>query len=149
MDVLQYKQWFLELNGSVTARPTNQLKSTALFGKISHLLRELSDNEDDEDTFATSLVHGDPQWPWLDDFHGYLNSKDSLTSGMSIVQWWGVNAARYPVWSSLARDYLVIMATSVSSEHTFSSLAITITKHCNQLNGDIVEALQCLKCLIQ
>ncbi|KAF9456933.1 hypothetical protein BDZ94DRAFT_1314666 [Collybia nuda] len=37
------------------------------------------------------------------------------------------------------------MASSVSSEHTFLSAGITISKHCNWLKGDIVEALQCLK----
>lgn len=68
---------------------------------------------------------------------------------MSIVQWWGLNATRYPVWSSLARDYLSVMATSVSSERAFSSSAITISKRRNRLAGDVVEALQCLKCFIR
>jgi hypothetical protein len=40
------------------------------------------------------------------------------------------------------------MASSVSSEHAFSSAGITISKCQNQLNWDIVEALQCLKCLL-
>jgi len=39
------------------------------------------------------------------------------------------------------------MASSVSSECVFSSAGITISKHRNQLKADIVEALQCLKCL--
>lgn len=39
------------------------------------------------------------------------------------------------------------MASSVSSERAFSSAGITISKRCNRLKGDIVEALQCLKCL--
>lgn len=59
-------------------------------------------------------------------------------------QW---NATRYPVWASLARDMLPIMASSVSSERAFSSAGITITKHRNRLKPDIVEALQFLKCL--
>ena len=29
--------------------------------------------------------------------------------------------------------------------HAFSSAGITISKHCNRLKGDIIEALQCLK----
>ncbi len=37
------------------------------------------------------------------------------------------------------------MASSVSSEHAFSSAGITITKRQNRLKGDIVEALQFLK----
>lgn len=59
-----------------------------------------------------------------------------------------VNAHCYPVWSLLACDHLAIMASSVSSEHMFSSARITISKHRNRLKGDIVEALQCLKCLL-
>jgi hypothetical protein len=38
------------------------------------------------------------------------------------------------------------MASSVSSERAFSSAGITISKRRNRLKGDIVEALQCLKC---
>ena len=39
------------------------------------------------------------------------------------------------------------MASSVSSEHAFSSAGLTISKRRNRLKGDIVEALQCLKCM--
>ena len=57
------------------------------------------------------------------------------------------NSSRYPVWASLARDYLPIMASSVSSERAFSSAGITISKRRTRLKPDIVEALQFLKCL--
>ena len=50
------------------------------------------------------------------------------------------------MWSSLARDYLAIMGSSVSSEQAFSAAGITITKQRNWLKADIVEALQFLKC---
>ena len=53
------------------------------------------------------------------------------------------------MWASLARDHLAIMASSVSSERAFSSAGITISKRRNRLKGDIVEALQFLKCLIR
>ena len=59
-----------------------------------------------------------------------------------------LNALRLPVWASLARDFLPIMASSVSSERAFSKAGITISKRRNRLKGDIVEALQCLKCAI-
>ena len=39
------------------------------------------------------------------------------------------------------------MASSVSSERSFSAAGITISKRRNRLKEDIVEALQCLKCL--
>ena len=59
-----------------------------------------------------------------------------------------MNAHRYPVWASLARDHLAIMASSVSSEQAFSSAGITSSKRRNRLKGDVVEVLQFLKCLI-
>ena len=59
------------------------------------------------------------------------------------------NAHRYPVWASLARDHLAIMASSVSSERAFSSAGITISKRRNRLKPDVVEALQCLKFMIK
>jgi hypothetical protein len=60
-----------------------------------------------------------------------------------------MNAQRLPVWASLARDFLAIMASSVSSERAFSGAGITISKRRNRLKGDIVEALQFLKCLLR
>jgi hypothetical protein len=38
------------------------------------------------------------------------------------------------------------MGSSVSSERAFSSSGITITKRRNRLKGDVVEALQVVKC---
>ena len=43
---------------------------------------------------------------------------------------------------------MAVMASLVSSEQAFSSAGITICKWRNQLDGDIVEALQCLKSFI-
>jgi hypothetical protein len=60
------------------------------------------------------------------------------------------NSSRYhPAWTSLARDYLAVMSSSVSSERAFSQGGITISKRRNSLKGDIVEALQCIKCAIR
>jgi hypothetical protein len=60
-----------------------------------------------------------------------------------------INAQRYPIWASLARDYLAIMSSSVSSERGFSQGGITITKQHNRLEANIMEALQCLKCALR
>lgn len=40
------------------------------------------------------------------------------------------------------------MGSSVSSERAFSAAGITISKRRSRLKGDIVEALECLKCLL-
>jgi hypothetical protein len=134
-------------------------------------MRELSDDESGAETGsddnaergmrATSDLK-DAEKPWLKEFNGYLRDIDDL-GGRSIVRWWGVstiltpvamainsvlqlNATCYPVWASLALDYLPIMASSVSSERAFSSAGITISKRWNRLSPDLVEALQFLKC---
>lgn len=60
-----------------------------------------------------------------------------------------LNASRLPVWAAIARDYLAIMASSVSSERAFSSAGLTITKLRSRLQGDIVEALQGLKAALR
>ena len=58
--------------------------------KVGVLLRELSDDEDEDyipaigDVSSSSL-----HVPWRVDFQGYLNSRDQL-GAMSIVEWWGV-----------------------------------------------------------
>ena len=53
------------------------------------------------------------------------------------------------MWASLARDYLPIMSSSVSSERAFSQGGITVSKRRNRLKGDIVEAFQCIKCSLR
>ena len=60
-----------------------------------------------------------------------------------------INSSHFPVWALLAKDYLSIMGSSVSSERAFLSAGITISKCRNWLQADVVEALQFLKCLIQ
>jgi len=143
--------------------PTSTGLRTAGTGnhQLDALLGELSDDDAPEEapqhapslaisrTSSVSLLDPvDPAKPWRRDFHAYLNSKDHL-GDLTVVDWWGINALCYPVWASLARDFLSIMATSVSSERAFSSAGITISKRRNRLKADIVEALQCLKCMLK
>lgn len=60
-----------------------------------------------------------------------------------------MNYPRFAVWGSLSRDYMAVMASSVSSERAFSAAGITISKRRNRLKGDVVEALQFLKCMLR
>ncbi|KAF8702926.1 hypothetical protein AX14_014295 [Amanita brunnescens Koide BX004] len=90
-----------------------------------------SDDESDAPNIISPVADQDAAIsPWLREFNQYLDARDEIED-MSLVEWtewWGINSTRYPVWASLARDYLAIMASSV-------------------LN--IVEALQFLKCAIR
>ena len=119
--------------------------------KIKTLLRELSDDEDDIGANVPGIISTpeDPNRPWLGDFRAYLDVVEHVPEGWTTTSWWGLNAHRYPVWGLLARDYLSIMASSVSSERAFSQGGITISKRRSRLKGDIVEALQVFKCSIR
>jgi hAT family C-terminal dimerisation region len=81
--------------------------------------------------------------------HGGVYVMLMLMSLCHLTSYLKVNAHCYPVWASLAWDYLSIMASSVSSERAFSHGRITISKRRSRLKGDIVEALQCIKCAIR
>ena len=76
-------------------------------------------------------------------FHIYLNY---FSADILLLE---INSSRFPGWASLAKNYLSIMGSLVSSERAFSSAGITISKRRNRLKGDVVEALQFIKSLLQ
>ncbi|KAF5337979.1 hypothetical protein D9758_014306 [Tetrapyrgos nigripes] len=140
-----FKERYEELNGKSALSQRRSLAKSD-----STLLRELSDDEDDESTTQGSVRNSatTPE-PWRSEFNLYLSAIDVVPTGMSIVKWWGSRTSTYPTWSSLARDYLAIMGSSVSSERAFSGGGIVISKRRNRLKSDVVEALQFLKCVIK
>jgi hypothetical protein len=116
------------------------------------LLRELSDEDENAASANTGPdIPEDPKRPWLRSFRAYLNVVEQVPDGWSAVKWWGVsvlirniisqqltctilevNFTRYhPAWASLARNYLSVMSSSVSSERAFSQGRITISKQQN------------------
>ena len=129
--------------------PTKTIKKKG----IRVLLRELSDDENESfDQHASAPA--DPDRPWSLAFRQYMDVVDQVPEDWSIVKWWGVsqhliapfsqysryswqvNSSRFhPPWASLARHYLAIMSSSVSSERAFSQGGLTITKRRNRLKG--------------
>ena len=74
--------------GNNSTRSPQQLQTgKSAMRKVGNLIRQLSDDEDDDDIDPST--HAPDEAPWRKDFHGYLNSKDQL-GNMSIVEWWGV-----------------------------------------------------------
>ncbi|KZT00108.1 hATC-domain-containing protein, partial [Laetiporus sulphureus 93-53] len=147
MELMKKINRYVELNSSAESVMVAVSKMKTLQRYLSSLV-DLSSDDDDEARSSLSLTQAllDPEKQWEHDFQKYIDLNEDVPDGMSTVQWWGLNAHCFPVWASLTKDYLAIMATSVSSERAFSSAGITITKHRNCLKGDIVEALQILKC---
>ncbi|KZT38983.1 hypothetical protein SISSUDRAFT_696854 [Sistotremastrum suecicum HHB10207 ss-3] len=149
----------MEVKGQLKPTITNTIKATKVQALIDFSEFDATPTTAPETPASTS---GDSLMDKA--FNKYLYGEDEMMGGQTVVEWWGVspvlhcdyfrsltivqaNQARYPVWASLAADYLPMQASSVASERAFSSAGITITKRRNRLQGDIVEALQVLKSL--
>ncbi|KAM9758712.1 E3 SUMO-protein ligase ZBED1-like [Menidia menidia] len=70
--------------------------------------------------------------------------RDSLELGGDVLQWWK-GQVDLPLLSALAKDYLSIPATSVSSERVFSSAGNIVTAQRSLLHPDHVDQLIFLK----
>ncbi|XP_044369507.1 zinc finger BED domain-containing protein RICESLEEPER 1-like [Triticum aestivum] len=66
-----------------------------------------------------------------------------------LLDWWKVNAHRFPVISKMARRFLTIPATSVSSESTFSTGGRILDDYRSSLRPAMVEALVCASSFIR
>jgi hypothetical protein len=63
--------------------------------------------------------------PEFNEIENYLNTPNDINTEPLI--WWKSHQKEYPVLSLIARDYLIIQATSVCSEQAFSVAGNTIT----------------------
>ncbi|KAK2637922.1 hypothetical protein Ddye_025717 [Dipteronia dyeriana] len=62
-----------------------------------------------------------------------------------LLLWWKTYTYRYPVLSHLARDVLVILVSTVSSEQAFSTSGRIIEPRRSCLSPEMVEVLTCLR----
>ena len=64
---------------------------------------------------------------------------------MTVLSFWKGNEFHYPILSAMAKDYLTIQASSVSSERAFSSGTDLVTADRCSLGGKVIEKIQFLK----
>ncbi|WVZ78668.1 hypothetical protein U9M48_026346, partial [Paspalum notatum var. saurae] len=62
-----------------------------------------------------------------------------------ILAWWKCKSEKYPVLSTMARDFLAIPLSTVSSESAFSCGGRILGDHRNSLSPQMLEALICAK----
>ncbi|KAL6592908.1 hypothetical protein ACP70R_049204 [Stipagrostis hirtigluma subsp. patula] len=62
-----------------------------------------------------------------------------------ILSWWKTNSNKYPVLSAMARDFLAIPVSTVSSESAFSCGGRILCDSRSSLTPKAVEALVCMK----
>ncbi|CAN1156466.1 Putative AC transposase, partial [Linum perenne] len=62
-----------------------------------------------------------------------------------ILLWWKLNSAKYPTLQQIAKDFLTIPITSVTSESTFSTCGSLLDPHRCKLHHSTVEAMMCAR----
>ncbi|KAL0238442.1 hypothetical protein GEMRC1_012915 [Eukaryota sp. GEM-RC1] len=77
----------------------------------------------------------------LDSFE--LGPLEPLTSNP--LNFWKHRTDKYPVLSSIARQFLAVQVSSVASERCFSVSGRTLSKTRNRLSDEVLEVLLCLK----
>lgn len=71
------------------------------------------------------------------------DANEGMVATFNLLEWWKVNALRYPVLANMARRFLTIPASSVSSESTFSTGGRILDDYRSSLKPYMVEALVC------
>ncbi|CAN0426553.1 unnamed protein product, partial [Ascophyllum nodosum] len=61
------------------------------------------------------------------------------------LDWWRINAVKFPLLAALARRLLTIPASQAQSERVFSSAGQIVTQTRNRLSSENVELLVALK----
>ncbi|GKC60998.1 zinc finger BED domain-containing protein RICESLEEPER 2 [Tanacetum coccineum] len=79
----------------------------------------------------------------------YLNeSRIKFTSDFDILEWWKLNALRFPIVARMAKDILAIQITIVASESAFSTGGRVLDPYRTNLSYAVVEALICINDLL-
>ncbi|GJU87762.1 zinc finger BED domain-containing protein RICESLEEPER 2 [Tanacetum coccineum] len=79
----------------------------------------------------------------------YLNEpRIKFTSDFDILEWWKLNAPRFPIVARMAKDILAIQITTVASESAFSTGGRVLDPYRTNLSYVVVEALICINDLL-
>ena len=68
---------------------------------------------------------------------------EELTAEFDLLEWWKLNAARFPVLSKMARDILAIPISTVASESAFSTSGRILDDFRSSLTPATLQALIC------
>ncbi|KAE8816976.1 hypothetical protein D1007_05528 [Hordeum vulgare] len=89
--------------------------------------------------------------PCKSELNSYLEDKTHPISDphFTLLDWWRLNAHRYPIIAKMGKKFLTIPATSVSSESTFSTGGRVLDDYRSSLRPTMVEALVCASSFIK
>jgi len=87
-------------------------------GKLSKLLHELSDDKDNPSDEEGNAATSNAKWPWLWEFHSYLDTIEHMLEGWTMVKWWGVHQIQIVI---LSTNYTVLLGQWSSSLGPFGA----------------------------
>lgn len=91
-----------------------------------------------------SFLHSTSNRPSKSEFRNYIDDPHvEMSASFDLLEWWKVNALRYPVLAKMARRFLTVPASSVSLESTFSTGGRVLDNFRSSLKPVMVEALVC------
>jgi hypothetical protein len=86
--------------------------------------------------------------PKLTEMDTYLEDPRILVKpdeNFNVLGWWKKNIDVYPILSLMARDFLAIPVSTISSESAFSAAGRILGKNRTSLSPETLEALVCAK----
>ncbi|XP_034586733.1 zinc finger BED domain-containing protein RICESLEEPER 2-like [Setaria viridis] len=85
-------------------------------------------------------------WIEKSELDAYLDEPPVRTDeNFEILTWWKTNSNKYPVLSAMARDFLAIPLSTVSSESAFSLSGRILSDNRSSMTPETLEALVCCK----
>ena len=124
--VMEYEQSFNSTSVCNRTQPGTETQDSFLSLLGSNVIPESSSAE----PFSSEVDR------WM--AHSPMNLQQS---SKDVCQWMKVNTAMYPRISIMARDYLGVTSTSVSSECAFSRAGNTVDDQRARLSDDCVQAI--------
>jgi hypothetical protein len=89
------------------------------------------------------LQNTEPLKTCLEQYLADAHDKTSLFDEFDILNWWKVNAPKYPILARIVKDVLAVPISTVASESTFSTSGRVLSSVRNALNNESMEALIC------
>ena len=123
---------FIQGTGNAQAQPRVEDQNASSLSPLDQILQlGKADPTSSEDEAA------EPQLEAEQEYKACMKQKE----GGDVIRWWRKNKLQYPGLYQLAKNLLIVPASSAPSERAFSSAGRTVTKLTNRLTGDHVDAI--------
>jgi len=131
-----------------------QILFTSYMINNSHIMPNRTDGNTSQDSrnYFLNMINNNQSYSSINnsDFNeidNYLNTPNEINTNPLL--WWKDHQKEYPILSLIAKDYLIIQATSVPAEQAFSVAGNMITQTRNRLDPETARMTLCLKSWIE